>query len=160
MTLALPPLPCSHCGACEVPTLGPGAGQHTARANCSQCGRYIKWLPRALVHGKEHRSMGGVNRVVLVGVLGKYGVTVKFSNNGTPCASFTIVVSEPGQDGKDHATYVECEAWGKRAESCSELTPGQLVSFEGRLRKRPKGDAWEMVVSGFEVCPLQTEVVT
>jgi hypothetical protein len=29
------------------------------------------------------------------------------------------------------------------------------VLFEGRLRKRQKGDSWEMVVSGFEVQPVQ-----
>lgn len=106
--------------------------------------------------------MGGVNRVVLVGVIGRYGVTVKYANNGTPCASVSIAVSEPGQDGKDHTTYVECEVWGRHAERCSELTPGQLVSFEGRLRKRPKGEGqWELIVSGFEVTPIHvTEVVT
>ena len=32
MTLALPPLPCRHCDTVAVPTLGPGAGQHVARA--------------------------------------------------------------------------------------------------------------------------------
>jgi single-stranded DNA-binding protein len=95
-----------------------------------------------------------VNRVVLLGTIGKYGVTVKYATSGTPCASFTLIVSEQGQDGKEHATYVECEVWGKKAEAAGELDAGQLCLFEGRLRKRQKGELWEMIVSGFEVCPI------
>ena len=98
--------------------------------------------------------VASVNRVVLLGTIGKYGMAVKYANNGTPCTFFTLVVSEQGQDGREHATYVECEVWGKKAEAAGELETGQLVLFEGRLRKRQKGEQWEMVVSGFEVTPI------
>ena len=64
MPPSLPPLHCGHCGVCDVPTIGPGAGQHVARALCSNpaCGRFLKWLPRALIAGKETAGMGGLTR--------------------------------------------------------------------------------------------------
>ena len=49
--------------------------------------------------------------------------------------------------------------WGKKAESASELEAGTSVLFEGKLRKRPKGEGqWEMVVSGFDLTPIQMPV--
>jgi primosomal replication protein N len=129
-----------------------------AAARCAGCNQFLKWLPRGLVQpslGKEARVMGGVNRVVLVGAIGKYGIEVKYSTNGSPYASFMLVVTEQGQDGKDHPTLIPCEVWGKKAENASELDAGQCVVFEGTLRKRPKGEGqWDMVVSGFELTPV------
>lgn len=100
--------------------------------------------------------MGGVNRVVLFGTISKYGVEVRYANNGTPWASFTMIVTEIGQDGKDHPTLIPCEVWGKKAEATGDLDAGQLCLFEGKLRKRPKGEGqWELVVSGFELTPIR-----
>lgn len=99
---------------------------------------------------------GSVNRVVLVGTIGKYGVEVHYANSGTPCASFTLALSEQGQDGKEYATLISCEVWGKQAETASELEAEQLVLFEGKLRKRQKGERWELIVGGFEVTPVST----
>jgi single-stranded DNA-binding protein len=99
--------------------------------------------------------MSSVNRVVLRGTIGRYGVEVKYANSGMSCASLVIVVSEMGTDGKSHETYVPCEVWGKKAEAAGELDAGALILFEGRLRKRQKGEGqWEMIVSGFEVTPV------
>jgi hypothetical protein len=78
------PLPCPHCGACAVPTLGTGSGQHAARASCGACGRFLKWVARALVEGKA--PLPCVNRVLLLGTISKYGVTVKYATNGTQTA--------------------------------------------------------------------------
>jgi primosomal replication protein N len=156
---SIPPLLCGHCGACELPTIGPGAGQHVARLDCAACGKFLKWAPKALVHPhlmmKESQMIACVNRVTLLGVIGKYGVTIKYAPNGTPCTTFLLEVRERGQDGKEYSTLVECECWGKRAEAAGELKAGQLVLFEGRLRKRQKGELWETIVSGFEVCPIR-----
>ena len=107
--------------------------------------------------------MGGINRVTLVGVIGKYGVEVRYANSGAPCASFMLVVSEQSQDGKDHSTLISCECWGKKGEAAGELEAGQLVLFEGKLRKRQKGEGqWELIVSGFELTPIliSTSVLT
>jgi single-stranded DNA-binding protein len=98
--------------------------------------------------------MGCINRVILCGVISKYGVTVKYAQSGAPCANFTLVLSEQGQDGKVHTLFQECEVWGKKAEAASDLEPGQLALFEGKLAKRKKGDQWELIVSGYEVTPV------
>lgn len=155
------PLLCNHCGVIDAPRLSPGTGPHVAKASCAACHGFIKWLPKLIM--KETKVIACVNRVVLLGTIGKYGVTLKYATNGTPCASFTLVVTEQGQDGKEHATFIECEVWGKKAERASDLASGDWVLFEGRLRKRQKGESqWEIVVSGFEVTPLRAsaEVVT
>jgi hypothetical protein len=98
--------------------------------------------------------VASVNRVVLLGEVGKYGVTVSWLDSGTPRARFSLVVSEHGQDGKTFQTPIDCQIFGKKAEAAGELDAGQLVLFEGKLAKRKKGEAWELVVSGYEVTPL------
>jgi primosomal replication protein N len=154
----LPPMLCAACGTIAVPRLGAGVGPHVAKAVCTHCGRLLKWLPKVLVQRfsdvKEATMPGGVNRVVLLETIGKYGVDVHYAPSGSPCASFLLVVSEQGQDGKAYPTLIPCECWGKKAEAASELEAGALVLFEGKLAKRKKGEGWELVVSGFEVQPV------
>src|SRR5262245_21875168 len=156
-TVRLPPMLCGHCGVCAVPTLGPGTGPHVAQALCSNpdCRRFLRWMPKALFGGqKEECIMGGVARCVVVGVIGKHGVEVRYSTSGSSCASLTIVVTEQGQDGRPHDLYVPIEVWGKRAEAVGQLEPGQLCLFEGKLAKRKKGEQWELLVSGFDLTPI------
>jgi single-stranded DNA-binding protein len=99
--------------------------------------------------------MAGVNRTILLGTIGRYGVEVRYNQNGSPCASFTLAVAVLGQDGKEDTTLIPCEVWGKKAEAASDCEPGQVVLFEGKLRKRQKGEGqWELVVSGFELTPV------
>jgi single-stranded DNA-binding protein len=98
--------------------------------------------------------VASVNHCVLLGTIGKYGVTVKYAQSGTPCASFVLVLRKHGQDGKVHSTFVDCEVWGKRAEAASELEAGQLALFQGKLAKRKRGEQWDTVVSGLELTPL------
>jgi hypothetical protein len=153
----VPPMPCPTCGTVQVSVLHPGTGPHVAKAVSACCQRFIRWIPKALVQGKE-QAMGGIARCIVVGCIGRAGVTVHYATSGTPCASFTLVVSELGQDGRMHDLYVTCECWGKKAEGVSDLEPGQPVLFEGRLAKRKKGEQWEMIVSGFDVIPITTPV--
>ena len=98
--------------------------------------------------------MGGVNRVVLLGTLGKYGVTVRYLESGQPCASFTLALSEVGQDGRTHTTLIDCQCFGKSAEAASEVEAGALVLFEGKLAKRRKSEGWELCVAGWELTPV------
>jgi hypothetical protein len=42
-----------------------------------------------------------VNRVVLLGRLNKRGVEVRYANGGTPCASFTIDLTETSTTGQE-----------------------------------------------------------
>jgi single-stranded DNA-binding protein len=97
---------------------------------------------------------GSVNRTILVGEIGQYGVEVRYAPSGSPCASFILVVSEQGQDGKEYVTMIPCECWGKKAEAASELEAGALVLFEGKIARRRKGEHWELIVSGFDVTPV------
>ncbi len=98
---------------------------------------------------------GSVNRCLLLGTIGRQGVTVRYLDSGQPCASFTLVLAEVGQDGREHLTLVECQCFGKKAEAASEIDAGTVVLFEGKLSKRRKGEKeWELVVSGYEVTPL------
>lgn len=150
-TLSNGSLPCFACGLVAAPTLEPGTGPHHLKASCAGCGRFLKWLPKP----KEARMAESVNRVVLVGTMGKYGVEVRYSASGTPCASFLLALGEVGQDGKEYLTLVPCEIWGKHAEKAGEVEAGTVVIFEGKLRKRQKGEGqWEMVVGGMQLTTL------
>jgi len=156
--MVLSPLPCPHCGACDVPAVAKGTSMHALRANCAHCGRYLKWLPKSLVEKDPQVSCLSINKVILCGHISRYGVSVKYATSGTPCASFVLVLSEQGSDLKVRSTYVDCEVWGKHAEEVGELEAGQLALFEGKVAKRKKGDQWEMVVSGYDctaVLPAQ-----
>ena len=144
---------CPQCGASGAPIIGPGRGPHAAQARCAQCGRWLKWVGQAALIQKE-TAMPGVNWVVLLGTISKYGIEVRYAVSGTPCASFALVLGEVGQDGREHLTLIPCEVWGKKAEAASEIEAGALVLFEGKLAKRKKGELWELVVSGFELTPV------
>ena len=149
-SVKLPVLSCPTCELLDTTVLAPGSGPHVAALRCP-AGHFIKWAPKALVERKT--LMGSVNRVILIGTISKYGVTVKYAQTGTPCANFTLVLTEQGQDGKPHATFIDCECWGRKAEAASALEAGQLALFEGKLAKRKKGEQWETIVSGFELTP-------
>jgi hypothetical protein len=150
--LSLPALPCPVCGVVAVPTLGPGSGKHVSRALCPQ-GHFIKWLPKALVGG-EQAMTANVNRVILVGIMGKYGASLSYKTSGMACATFTLELREQGADGKTYSTLIPCEVWGKKAEAASELEAGRLCLFEGKLAKRKKDAQWEIIVSGFDLTPV------
>ena len=100
------PLPCPHCGAVDVPRLGPGRGPHAA-AVCPHCGTWLKWL-------RKEKTPVSVNRCILIGTISKYGVEVRYAPSGTACASLALVLVDVGQDGKEHLTLVPCELLGPR----------------------------------------------
>ncbi len=151
------PLPCPSCGAIDTPRIEPGTGPHVAKAVC-HCGRFLKWLPRVLVQ-KELGMHPSVNRCILLGQVGKGGVEVSYHGQGTGKAAFTLVVSELGNDGREHQLWQPVEIWGKQAAAAGELDPGALVLVEGKLRRQKKGEGWETVVSGWDCTPLQPAVV-
>ena len=162
----LPPMRCPHCAVCMVPEIGPGAGNHVARLLCGNraCRRFLQWAPRRLVHDVSHDKVvamvASINHCILLGTIGRYGVTVTYQPNGNPCASFVLVLSEQGRDGKDHYTYIDCAIYGGKAESAGELEAGQLALFEGKLAKRKKGDQWETLVVGYTLTPVAPPVAS
>ena len=95
--------------------------------------------------------MSCINRVILCGTVGQHGTTVSYTQSGTPCARFTLDLTETGQDGKPHTVRVDCEVWGKKAEAAGELEAGQLALFDGKLARRRRNESWETVVSGYDV---------
>jgi single-stranded DNA-binding protein len=97
---------------------------------------------------------GSINRTILLGVVGRYGVEVRYATSGAAIATFTLMCTEVWQDGTTHEIYIPCEIVGKKAEAASELEAGMPVLFEGKLAKRKKGEEWTLIVSGFEVTPI------
>jgi single-stranded DNA-binding protein len=95
-----------------------------------------------------------INRVILAGQVGRDGVEIRYNERGTAHASFMLVLTDVGQDGREHATWIPCEVWGKGAEKAGELDAGQSVCFEGKLRRQKRGESWETVIAGFEVNPV------
>ncbi len=57
---------------------------------------------------------------------------------------FTVAVVETGADGKAHALFVPCVAWGAEALAASSYRRGDCVMVDGGLRYRRRtanGDA-------------------
>ena len=40
------PLACRRCGAITTPVISPGTGPHALKANCPDCGGFMKWLSK------------------------------------------------------------------------------------------------------------------
>jgi single-strand DNA-binding protein len=82
--------------------------------------------------------MGTVNRVILVGNLGR-DAELRFTGGGTPVAKFSVATTETfkGRDGerKEETEWHRINLWGKSAETLAQyLTKGKQVYIEGRLR--------------------------
>ncbi len=100
---------------------------------------------------------GTVNRVILVGRLGK-DPEIKYTPSGTPMASFSLATDENRKDSDgNRQTVTEWHniiLWGKQAEIAGEfLKKGRLIYIEGRLQTR----SWEDSQSGTQ--RYRTEVV-
>jgi hypothetical protein len=98
--------------------------------------------------------MSGMSRAIVLGTLAKTGVEGRYANSGTACASFTLIMSDRGGDGKSHEPSIPCACGGKKAEAASESAAGQLTICEGKLAKRRKGEQWELFVSGCALTPV------
>ena len=87
--------------------------------------------------------MRGVNKVILVGRLGK-DPEVRYTNDSTPVANFSIATSEYYKDKngerQENTEWHNIVAWRHLAEISEKfLTKGKLVFIEGKLRTR----SWE-----------------
>ena len=86
---------------------------------------------------------GTVNRVILVGRLGK-DPEIKYTPSGTAMASFSLATDESRKDAQGNKTqqteWHNIVLWGKQAEIAGEyLKKGRLIYVEGRLQTR----TWE-----------------
>ena len=83
---------------------------------------------------------GSVNKVILVGRLGK-DPELKYTPSGAPVAKFSLATDESFKDKtgekQNHTEWHNIVAWNKLAEICGEyLTKGKLVYIEGSIRSR------------------------
>ena len=84
--------------------------------------------------------MAGVNKVILVGNLGK-DPEVKYLDSGVAVANFSLATSESykNKEGErvNQTEWHNIVAWGKLADFATEyIQKGQLVYIEGRLQTR------------------------
>jgi single-strand DNA-binding protein len=85
----------------------------------------------------------GFNKVYLMGNLTR-DVELRHTSGNQPVANLGLAVSRKwrSQDGemREETTFVDCEAWGKTAETLSKyVSKGRPLFVEGRL----KLDQWE-----------------
>ena len=73
-----------------------------------------------------------LNDVFLAGELAR-DPEVRFAENGTQSATVALKLIEE-KDGKQFATYVPVECWGKAAEVLAEMQQGDPLFIKGKLR--------------------------
>ncbi len=84
--------------------------------------------------------MAGVNKVILVGHLGR-DPELRYTQSGQPVANFTLATSESysKRDGEreERTEWHRIVAWGRLAEICAEyLSKGRQIYIEGRIQTR------------------------
>ena len=84
--------------------------------------------------------MAGVNKVILVGNLGR-DPELRYTKNGQAVANFSLATTESwnSRDGQreERTEWHRIVAWAKTAELCSQyLSKGRSVYIEGSLRTR------------------------
>ncbi len=83
--------------------------------------------------------MAGVNKVIIIGRLGK-DPEIKYTGAGTPVCQLSVATSREWKnkdtDEKESETeWHRVTVWGKSAEHCNNyLSKGRQVYVEGRLR--------------------------
>jgi single-stranded DNA-binding protein len=96
----------------------------------------------------------GVNRAILSGTIGQYGVKHSYTEQAKPQLSFSLTVAETGRDGATFRTFVPCAVVGPQAEALAEtLEPGDVVLHEGKLTYRAgkTKESGKLVVTCFAV---------
>ena len=74
-----------------------------------------------------------MNSVCVTGVLERDPRT-KFASDGAQETSFTLRVEESGKDGTVFRTFVPVEAYGRVAEKAADLSAGDMIGVEGKLK--------------------------
>jgi single-strand DNA-binding protein len=84
--------------------------------------------------------MAGVNKVILIGNLGR-DPEIRYTPAGQAVTNFTLATSESfnNREGKreERTEWHRIVVWGKTAENCAQyLAKGRTVYIEGRLQTR------------------------
>ena len=81
--------------------------------------------------------MAGVNKVILVGNLGR-DPEVRYTQSGTAVAKISLAVNErrkQGDEWQDHTEWVRVTCFGRTAENVGQyLAKGRQVYVEGRMQ--------------------------
>jgi len=93
---------------------------------------------------KERWIMAGVNKVILIGNLGK-DPDLRYTPGGQAVATFSLATSEKWRDKdgvmQDKTEWHNIVFWGKQAELAKEyLAKGRQVYIEGRIQTRSWDD--------------------
>jgi len=88
--------------------------------------------------------MGSVNKVILVGNLGR-DAELRYTPGGSPVATINLATTEIWNDKagqrQEKTEWHRVVLWGKTAESLNEyLTKGKQIYVEGRLQTRQWDD--------------------
>jgi single-strand DNA-binding protein len=88
--------------------------------------------------------MGSVNKVILVGNLGR-DAELRYTTGGTAVATLNMATTETWNDKagqkQERTEWHRVILWGKTAESLAEyLTKGKQIYIEGRLQTRQWDD--------------------
>ena len=88
--------------------------------------------------------MGSVNKVILVGNLGR-DAELRYTPGGSPVATINLATTEVWNDKagqrQERTEWHRVVLWGKTAESLNEyLTKGKQIYVEGRLQTRQWDD--------------------
>ena len=89
--------------------------------------------------------MGSVNRVILVGNLGR-DAELRYTPGGAAVANFSLATTETWTDKnsgqrQEHTEWHRVDVWGKQAETLQEyLLKGRQIYVEGSLRTRQWDD--------------------
>jgi single-strand DNA-binding protein len=88
--------------------------------------------------------MGSVNKVILVGNLGR-DAELRYTPGGSPVATLSLATTEIWNDKagqrQEKTEWHRVVLWGKTAESLNEyLTKGKQIYVEGRLQTRQWDD--------------------
>ena len=87
--------------------------------------------------------MGSVNKVILVGNLGR-DAELRYTPGGAAVAKFSLATTEvwndKGGQRQERTEWHNIVAWGKLAEICGQyLRKGKLIYIEGSIRT----DSWD-----------------
>ncbi len=106
---------------------------------------------------------GSVNKVILVGRLGK-DPELKYTPSGAPVAKFSLATDDSFKDKtgekQEHTEWHNIVAWNKLAEICGEyLTKGKLVYIEGTIRSRQWQDQTGNKRTSYEIIANQMQML-
>ena len=79
-----------------------------------------------------------INSVILTGRLTK-DIDLRYTQSGKAAGSFSLAVERnfTNQQGQRDADFINCQAWGKTAETMANYThKGSLIGVEGRIQTR------------------------